>query len=121
MTKQALKNQTTMLALKHQMTKLALKYQITKQALKHQMTNQALKHQMTCRWFSPGTPVSSTNKTDQHDITEILMKVALNTIKQTNKPDDKTSIEIPDDKTSIETPDDKTILLTLSWCRRQDM
>jgi hypothetical protein len=22
------------------------------------------------RWFSPGTPVSSTNKTDHHDITE---------------------------------------------------
>jgi hypothetical protein len=26
---------------------------------------------------------SSTNKTDRHDITEILLKVALNTIKQT--------------------------------------
>ena len=37
----------------------------------------------TGRWFSPGPPVSSTNKTDQHDITEILLKVALNTIKQT--------------------------------------
>jgi len=32
------------------------------------------------RWFSPGTPVSSTNKTDCHDITDILLKVALNTI-----------------------------------------
>jgi len=31
-------------------------------------------------WFSPGTPVSSTNKTDRHDITEILLKVVLNTI-----------------------------------------
>jgi hypothetical protein len=31
------------------------------------------------QWFSPGTPVSSTNKTDNHDITEILLKVALNT------------------------------------------
>ena len=30
--------------------------------------------------FSPGSPVSSTNKTDRHDITEILLKVALNTI-----------------------------------------
>ena len=30
--------------------------------------------------YSPGTPVSSTNKTDCHDITEILLKVALNTI-----------------------------------------
>ena len=32
------------------------------------------------RWFSPGTPVSFTNKTDRHDITEILLKVMLNTI-----------------------------------------
>jgi hypothetical protein len=32
------------------------------------------------RWFSPGTPVSSTNKTDRHDITEILLKMALKTI-----------------------------------------
>jgi hypothetical protein len=31
-------------------------------------------------------PVSSTNKTDRHDKTEILLKVALNTINQT-KPD----------------------------------
>ena len=43
-----------------------------------------------CQWlaagqrFSPGTPVSSTNKTDHHDVAEILLKVALNTIKQTN-------------------------------------
>ena len=35
--------------------------------------------------FSPGPPVSSTNKTDHHDITEILLKVALSTIKQTRK------------------------------------
>ena len=28
------------------------------------------------RWFSPCTPVSSTNKTDRHDISEILLKVA---------------------------------------------
>ena len=39
-----------------------------------------------CQWlaagqcFSPGTLVSSTNKTDCHNITEILLKVALNTI-----------------------------------------
>jgi len=31
-------------------------------------------------WFSPGILVSSTNTTDRHDITEILLKVALNTI-----------------------------------------
>jgi len=35
------------------------------------------------RWFSPDTPVSSTNKTDRHDIAEILLKVALDTINQT--------------------------------------
>jgi hypothetical protein len=35
--------------------------------------------------FSPGPPISSTNKTDRHDLTKILLKVALNTIKQTNK------------------------------------
>ena len=37
----------------------------------------------TCQWFSQSPPVSSTNKTDRHDIAEILLKVALNTIKQT--------------------------------------
>ena len=31
-------------------------------------------------WFSPSIQVSSTNKTDCHNITEILLKVALNTI-----------------------------------------
>jgi hypothetical protein len=43
---------------------------------------------MTDRWYSLGTPVSSTNKTDRHDITEILLKVALNTTKE-NKNKDK--------------------------------
>jgi hypothetical protein len=37
-------------------------------------------------FLSPGTPVSPTNKTDRHDIFEILLKVALNTIKPTNQP-----------------------------------
>jgi len=35
-------------------------------------------------WFSLGPPVCSTNKTDHHDIAEILLKVGLNIIKQTN-------------------------------------
>ena len=35
------------------------------------------------QWFFQGPPFSSTNKTDRHDITEILLKVALNIIKQT--------------------------------------
>ena len=32
------------------------------------------------QWFSLGTPISSTNKTDLHNITEMLLKVVLNTI-----------------------------------------
>jgi len=31
-------------------------------------------------WFCLGTPVSSTNKTDHHDIAEILLKVAFSII-----------------------------------------
>jgi hypothetical protein len=34
------------------------------------------------RWFSLGTPASSTTKTGRHDIAEILLKVALNTKNQ---------------------------------------
>jgi hypothetical protein len=43
-----------------------------------------------CQWlatgwcFSSGPPVSSTNKSDRSDITELSLKVALNTIKQAN-------------------------------------
>ena len=50
----------------------------------------------TGHWFSLGTPVFSTNKTDHHDITEILLKVVLNTITLTltsfftRKKDDQT-------------------------------
>ena len=39
-----------------------------------------------CQWLAagrfifPGTPVSSTNKPDGHDIAEILLKVALNNV-----------------------------------------
>ena len=36
------------------------------------------------QWFSPGTPVSATNEIDHCDITEILLKVALNTITLTH-------------------------------------
>jgi hypothetical protein len=37
------------------------------------------------RWFSPGTPTSSTTKIGCHDIAEILLKVALNTKNQINQ------------------------------------
>jgi hypothetical protein len=36
------------------------------------------------RWFSPGTPVSSTNTTDYHNIIQKLLKVALSTISLTH-------------------------------------
>jgi hypothetical protein len=36
------------------------------------------------RWFSPGTPSSSTIKTGRHDIAEILLKMALNTKNPSN-------------------------------------
>ena len=45
------------------------------------------------RWFSPDTLLSSTNKTDRHDMTEILLKMALNTINQeTNQSNINTTI-----------------------------
>jgi hypothetical protein len=44
-------------------------------------------------WFSQGTLVSSTNKTDHHDIAEILLKVALNTITPLKTLEQNTSIE----------------------------
>jgi hypothetical protein len=34
----------------------------------------------TGQWFSPGTPVSSTNKTGRHDVAKIMLKVVLNTL-----------------------------------------
>ena len=36
----------------------------------------------TGRRFSSGTTVSTTNKTERHDITDILLKVVLNTLSQ---------------------------------------
>jgi hypothetical protein len=41
--------------------------------------------QHACWWFSPCNLVSSTNKIKLHDNTEILVKVALNTINLTDK------------------------------------
>jgi hypothetical protein len=39
------------------------------------------------RWFSPGTPVSSTNKIERPDLSEILLKVTLSTITLKLTPD----------------------------------
>ena len=56
------------------------------------------------RWFSPGPPVSSTNKKNRHDIAEILLKVALSILilVQINKQQDlyKLSIRINKETTA---------------------
>jgi hypothetical protein len=46
------------------------------------------------RWFSPGTPASSTTKIGRHDTTEILLKVAatLNTKKSKTNYSEKKSL-----------------------------
>ena len=49
------------------------------------LCDEVCQRRATGRWFSPCPPVSSINKTDRHDIMEILLKVALNTIKQNKK------------------------------------
>jgi hypothetical protein len=51
--------------------------------------------QATGWWFSPDPLVSSTNTTDRHDIAEILLKVALNTIKQTYIPEEYEHLKLP--------------------------
>jgi hypothetical protein len=56
-----------------------LKKGCTRLAAAHDKVSQLLAHG---RWFSPGTLASSTTKTGHHDIAEILLKVALNTINQ---------------------------------------
>ena len=53
-----------------------------------------------CQWlvtgsyFSPVTPVSSTSKTDPHNITEILLNATLNTISLTLYKDEPKTIDI---------------------------
>jgi hypothetical protein len=46
------------------------------------MTDTAMLIDFLILWFSLGTPVSYTTKTDCHNIAEILLKVGLNTITQ---------------------------------------
>jgi hypothetical protein len=49
----------------------------------HSIQNYAIKFVNDLRagqWFSLGTPVFSSNKTDNDDITEIVLKMTLNTI-----------------------------------------
>jgi hypothetical protein len=49
---------------------------------RYTLQHYVIKFVMNCgrSWFSPSTPVSSINKTNRHDITDIVLKVALNAI-----------------------------------------
>jgi hypothetical protein len=53
--------------------KLCLKISKHKGALDTTWCHQVYQWLVTGRWFSTGTPISSTNKTDSHDILEILL------------------------------------------------
>ena len=62
----------------------------------------------TGRWFSMGTPVSSTNKTDCHEIAKILLKVALNIVTLT--PLEKFALQRA-------TRDFFKLLFVKTWCK----
>jgi hypothetical protein len=68
-------------------------------------------------WFCQ---VSSTNKTDRHDITEILLKVALNTINlnQTNPSIRLTTVLLPACINSILMLTNQTFCLISEWRNR---
>jgi hypothetical protein len=69
------------------------------------------------RCFSPGTPVSSTNKTDRHDITAILLKEVLNTITISLPYSDcNLFISFPLTNISWLTSSDSDCLLCSLWC-----
>jgi hypothetical protein len=60
--------------------KLWVRISLRRGVLDTTLCDQVCQWLATGRWFSPDTQVSSTNKTDHHNITEILLKVELNTI-----------------------------------------
>jgi hypothetical protein len=62
------------------MSVIPIKYVYTKYINKWTICDKVCQWLAAGLWISPGTLVSFTNKTDHHDITEILLKVALNTI-----------------------------------------
>jgi hypothetical protein len=59
------------------------------------------RHYTVYKGSSPATPVFSTNKTDRHDITEILLKVALNTITITFSLPFSVTVHLPGELISI--------------------
>ena len=61
-------------------TKFWVRIPLMRSVLDSTVYDQVCQWLATGRWLSPGTPMSSPNNTDRHDITEILLKVALNII-----------------------------------------
>jgi hypothetical protein len=57
-------------------------YITKKGALDSAASDKAFQLPVYGRWLSPGTPASSTTKTDRLDFAEILLKLALNKINQ---------------------------------------
>jgi len=51
--------------------------QAIKKPAQYQYVITVLSQTLNYKWFSPGPAVSSINKTDNHNITEILLQVAL--------------------------------------------
>ena len=64
------------------------------------------------RWFSPGTPASSTTKTGRHEIAEILLKVALN-INRSNQYD------VPFVKSALNFTELAQKLLLVNWSSKR--
>jgi hypothetical protein len=60
--------------------KLWIQIQLRREVLSTTLCDKVCQWLATDRWFSQGTPIYTANKTDLHDITEILSKMALNTI-----------------------------------------
>jgi len=60
--------------------KLWVRIQFRRGVIDTTLRNKACQWLATGWWSSPGTPISSANKTDRHNITELLLKVVLNTI-----------------------------------------
>ena len=75
---------TTTYAISAALSPLMLRVRISIRARCTTICDKVCQGLATGLWFSLGPLVFSTNKTDRHDITEILLKVALKTIKQTN-------------------------------------
>jgi hypothetical protein len=59
---------------------LRVRIQLVLSVLDTTLCDKACQWPAAGQWFSDSTPVSSTNKADRHDVAEILLKVALNTI-----------------------------------------